>query len=325
MTTDLDLRKIAEAIQGTNDIALITHISPDPDTLGSVFALKRALEKLNKKVTVYADEAYPEYLSFIYDAYTVYTFPVQHELCISVDCGDLGRIGERAALLEAARVSANIDHHPTNTRFASLNYVLPTAAATAEIIDSLIMLLGIEIDLEIATRLYTALTGDTGSFRYSNTTPATMHFAAKLLDYGVDNWFVNKTIFEDMSLEILKLRGALASEMRVLADGKVCAVVLTKEMCANFGVASEAVENIVNIPRSVAGCEIAASFKESDGKIKISLRSSSYADVSAIALSFGGGGHKRAAGFVLEGDIEDAVKRVLEAACACIREETNNG
>lgn len=319
MTTDLC--KIVEAIKAAEDIALITHISPDPDTLGSVFALKRAFEKLDKKVCVYADEAYPEYLSFIYDAYTVYTFPVQHELCMSVDCGDLGRIGERAALLKAAKISANIDHHPTNTEFAGLNYVLPTAAATAEIAEQIITLLGVDIDLDIATRLYAALTGDTGSFRYSNTTPATMRLAAKLLDYGVDNWFINKTIFEDMSLEILKLRGALASQMRVLADGKVCAVVLTKEMCASYGVASEDIENIVNIPRSVTGCEIAASFKESDDKVKISLRSSSYADVSAIALSFGGGGHKRAAGFVLECGIEEAVLKVLEAACKSVYEE----
>lgn len=316
-----ELNAVAEALKKAQDIALISHVSPDPDTLGSCFALKRALEKLDKKVTVYADAPYPAYLSFLYDEYVVYSAPVKHELCMSVDCGDLGRIGDRAALFEAAEVSANIDHHPTNTNFAQLNFVLPKAAATAEIVDLLLRALEADVDQVIATRLYAALTGDTGSFRYSNTTPATMHLAAKLLDYGVDNWFINKAIFEDMSLEILKLRGALASEMRVLADGKVCAVVLTQELCARYGVKSEDVENIVNIPRSVAGCEIAASFKEADGKVKISLRSSNYADVSEIALSFGGGGHKRAAGFVLEGSMEEVVARVLEAACACIHEE----
>ncbi len=315
------LNEICDAIFDAKDIALISHVSPDPDTLGSCFALKSALEKLGKQVTVYADAPYPAYLSFLYDAYVVYSTPVAHELCMSVDCGDLGRIGDRAALLEAAGVSANIDHHPTNTCFAELNYVQPSAAATAEIVYLLIERLGIALDNVIATRLYAALTGDTGSFRYSNTTPATMHLAAKLLDYNVDNWFINKTIFEDMSLEILKLRGALASEMRVLAGGKVCAVVLSKALCAEFGLDSDDVENIVNIPRSVAGCEIAASFKEAeDGKVKISLRSSNYADVSAIAVHFGGGGHKRAAGFVLTGETDEIVTRVLDAACACINE-----
>ncbi len=321
MLTDKSLMAVVEAIKNAQDIALISHVSPDPDTLGSCFALKRALEKSGKKVTVYADAPYPAYLSFLYDEYTVYSAPAEHTLCMSVDCGDLGRIGERAALLEAAQVSVNIDHHPTNTNFAQLNFVLPKAAATAEIVDLLLCALEVEMDPIIATRLYAALTGDTGSFRYSNTTPATMHLAAKLLDYGVDNWFINKTIFEDMSLEILKLRGALASEMRVLKGGKVCAVVLTQAMCTQYGVDSADVENIVNIPRSVSGCEIAASFKESDGKVKISLRSSSYADVSAIAVSFGGGGHKRAAGFVLEGNMEEVVARVLDAACACIKED----
>ena len=105
MTTDKDLCKIVEALKKANDIALITHVSPDPDTLGSVFALKCALERLEKKVTVYADEAYPDYLSFVYDTYTVYSTPVQHELCMSVDCGDLGRIGERVALLQAAKIT----------------------------------------------------------------------------------------------------------------------------------------------------------------------------------------------------------------------------
>lgn len=321
MQMDKELLAIAEALKTAQDIALISHVSPDPDTLGSCFALKAALEKQNKRVTVYADAPYPAYLSFLYDEYVVYTAPVQHELCMSVDCGDVGRIGERTALLEAAEVSVNIDHHPTNTRFAKLNFVLPTAAATAEIVDALLVLLEVELDTVIATRLYAALTGDTGSFRYSNTTPATMHLGAKLIDYGVDNWFINKTIFEDMSLELLKLRGALASEMRVLAGGKVCAVVLTEALCVQYGIAAEDVENIVNIPRSVSGCEIAASFKESGGKVKISLRSSQYADVSAIALSFGGGGHKRAAGFVLDCSMEEAVSRVLEVACESIKED----
>ena len=314
------LKEIAETINNATDIALITHTSPDPDTIGSCFALKSALEDKGKKVTVYTDDVLPTYLSFIYDDYTVYNAPTAHELCISVDCGDLGRIGARAALLQAANTSVNIDHHPTNTGFAMLNYVEPGAAATAEIIDALLTELSVEMNAVIATRLYTALTGDTGSFRYSNTTSRTMHLAAKLLDYGVDNWSINKTIFEDMSLNELKLRGALAERMQVLCDGKVCAVVLTKDLCETYGLELTEVENIVNIPRSVVGCEIAASFKESDGKVKISLRSSSYADVSAIAVSFGGGGHKRAAGFVLEGETSEVVNKVLSAACLCINE-----
>ena len=314
------LENIAKVLVGAKDIALISHTSPDPDTLGSCFALKYVLEKLGKTVTLYTDDVLPAAWAFLYDAYTVYETAKAHEVCVSVDCGDLGRVGDRAALLDAAKISINIDHHPTNSNFAQMNFVQPTAAATAEIIYELIPLLGAELDLTSATRLYAAMTGDTGSFRYSNTTPKTMHIAATLLDYGVDNWFINKTIFEDMSLGLLKLRGELTSEMRVLAGGKVCAVVLKKDLCEKYGIPVEDVDNIVNIPRSVAGCEIAASFKEANGKIKISLRSSSYADVSAVAVSFGGGGHKKAAGFVLEGEMEEVVARVLEAACACIED-----
>ncbi len=314
------LKSIADVIAAAKDIALISHTSPDPDTLGSCFALKHALEQLGKTVTLYTDDVLPAMWSFLYEDYSVFSVAKAHEVCMSIDCGDLGRVGERAALLDAAGMSINIDHHPTNTHFAHMNYVEAKAAATAEIIYALLPLVGAKLDLNSATKLYAALTGDTGSFRYSNTTPKTMHIAAELLDYGVDNWFINKTIFEDMSLELLKLRGALTSEMRVLKGGKVCAVVLPRAMCDQYGVLPEDVDNIVNIPRSVAGCEIAASFKETDGKIKISLRSSSYADVSAIALQFGGGGHVRAAGFVLECTLEEAVTRVLDVVCASIED-----
>ncbi len=321
MEINKDLKAIADALASAQDIALLSHIHPDPDTLGSCFALKHALEKEGKCVTIYADAPYPENLSFLYDAYTVYSKPVAHELCMSVDCGDLNRIGARAALLESAQVSVNIDHHPTNTKFAQLNFVLPNAAATAEIVERLRVAMNMEIDTIYATRLYAALVGDTGGFRYSNTKPETMCLGAKMLEYGVDNWFVCKTIFEDMPLETIQLRGVLAGQMRVLEEGKVCAVVLTEELCRQFGLDADDVDEIVSIPRSVTGCEVAVSFKEMGNCVKISLRSSTYADVSKVALSFGGGGHKRAAGFVLEGKLDEVIKRVLDAACAAVREK----
>ncbi len=320
MEINKDLKAVADALTEAQDIALLSHVHPDPDTIGSSFALKNALEKVGKRVTVYADAPYPENLSFLYDDYIVYSSPKAHELCMSVDCGDLTRIGERATLLELAKVSVNIDHHPTNTKFAKLNCVLPNAAATAQIVDLIRAQMGIEIDTIYATRLYGALVGDTGGFRYSNTTPETMRLGAKMLECGVDNWFVCKTIFEDMPLKTIQLRGVLAGQMRVLDDGKICAVVLTEKLCEQYGLNVDDVDEIVSIPRSVTGCEIAVSFKEMGEFVKISLRSSVSADVSKIALNFGGGGHKRAAGFVLKGKLDEVIERVLNEAHRTIEE-----
>lgn len=320
-TENCSLEEIAQQIQAVQDIALISHTVPDADTLGTCFGLKYALTKLGKSVTLYTDAALPQYLSFLFSDYVVYSEVKAHPLCISIDCGDLERIGARSDLLSAAACSINIDHHPTNTRYAKLNYVDAKAAATGEIIYALIKMLHVAFDLQLATCIYTALTGDTGSFRYSNTTPETMRIAAEMLTYGVDTWKINKSVFEDMSLPEVRLRGELARSIQSYANGKVCAVMLTEQMCSREGIAITDMDHIVDIPRTVQGCEVSASFKESGEKIKVSLRSNAYVDVSQIAMQFGGGGHRRAAGFSVSGTMEEVVERVISQVLESIKED----
>lgn len=314
------MNRIIEQIKNAADIALICHVSPDADTLGSTFALYEELVRLGKKAVVIADEKLPEYLDFICDDYIVYDTCRRYELCICIDCGDDKRIGKRFELVNAAKTSINIDHHYTNTEYADINYVDSHAAATGEIIYRLLREMKLDIPVSVATKLYAAITGDTGGFRYTNTTPDTMRIASNLLEIGVKQWDVNKRIFEEKNIGTVMLLGELSSKLITEEDGKICAVILKNELCDKYGVSIKDMDSIIDIPRSVRGCEIAVSFKQTKERLtKVSLRSNGEADVSKIALKFGGGGHKKAAGLVLELPVLEAYEKILEEAKNVLR------
>lgn len=307
-----DLKRIADLLLQAQTIALIPHTSPDADTLGSCFAVAQALSGLGKKTAVYTDEAAPEYLSFLHGESQVFDGrPQKYDVCLCLDCGDLARISTRIALLEGAEHTANVDHHYTNTKFAELNYVDAQASSTGEICCELLKQMDVQVSRYIATCLYTAITADTGGFRYSNTTSKTMRFAADLLEQGIDIWKINRGIFDTVSIEKLHLKGIMAQNVQVSDDGLIASIEATKQAIQACGVSDEEVNNIVDIARQVAGSEVAVSFKETDRGIKVSMRSNEYIDVGEVAVAFGGGGHKRAAGLTMEGPLEEAKRRII--------------
>ena len=308
------MKKIAEIIKNADNIVITAHISEDADALGSVFALAESLKNAGKNVTAVLSDMPERRLQFLEFDYEVYKANENYsqDLLICLDTADVKRLGERAALLEKSR-SISIDHHYTNTLYADENYVEGDASATGEIIYKLIVEMGFEVAKKTAEFLYVAISGDTGSFKYSSTSPETMRIVADLMEKGIDHAELSRRIHETESLESVLLKGHIMSEIKSYFGGKVNMVVLSDETFKKFGVDEKDVGDIVNIPRMIEGTEVAVSVREVPDKIKISFRSNGKINVSDIAGEFGGGGHKMAAGAAVKGKtLTEVTEKIVE-------------
>lgn len=316
------MKKIAEIIKNADNIVITSHINEDADALGSTFSLATALRGEGKDVTVLLSDAPERRLQFLECEYKIFKEGMEfsEDLLICLDTADTKRLGKRAELLGKAP-TISIDHHYTNTNYADINFVDGEASATGELIYKLILELGLDVTKEIAEFLYVAISGDTGSFKYSSTSPETMRIVADLMEKGIDHAELSRKIHETESLNSMLLKGHIMSEIKSFYDGRVNVVVLDDEIFKKFDVAEKDVGDIVNIPRMVEGTEIAVSVREVPEKIKISFRSNGKYNVSDIAANFGGGGHKMAAGAAVTGKTLD---KVLEEIVKVLGEYIND-
>lgn len=318
---------IVEALKGCMSVLISTHKSPDGDALGSQLGLMLALEKIGKTVTAHNLDPVPEIYRFLpqYDRIRVGK-PVQgrYDAYIVVDSDPL-----RTGLFDStypADVLINIDHHITNPLEWPLTWLDPVASACGEMVYTLIQELGAPMDRDMALCLYTAIFTDTGSFRYSNTSSASMQIAAALLEKGADPWLVTENVYESFAYRKLKLLGVVLSGMERTNDGRISWVVVTDDHYRTTGTTAEDTDNFVNFVRSVKGVEVAILFRQTgSAQYKISMRSKGRVDLSALAQSFGGGGHKNAAGGVLEGTIADVRSRVISAVEKAVADQLGSG
>jgi phosphoesterase RecJ-like protein len=311
------LKKIAEAMAKAGSIAILPHIAADGDAIGSSFALAIGLSGAGKDVSVLLEEKVPQIYNFLpglelsglYDA-----DGRRYDLAVALDCGDLERLGSRRTVFDNASVTVNIDHHPTNTGFAALDYTDPSCAASAEIIYALFGEMGIDPGKDAATCLYTAIASDTGGFRYSNTTPTTHIIASELLKKGIDVADISRRIFDTVSPGKVRLTGEAVNSLKLYEDGRIAVMYISNEAMLRSEAADEDTDGIINIARNIGGVETAALLREMEnGDIKVNLRSNSYVDVSAIATRYSGGGHTRAAGFTVRGgNLEQVGKMLLD-------------
>ncbi len=313
------MKKIIETLKNCNHAVLLTHVSPDSDALGSCFALKHALEKLHKTADVLLCSDIPKSLSFITGEYQVYDPEKEYpcDLLICLDSGSVDRLDIAAPLLEKQPNSINIDHHKDNVGYAALNHVEGGLSATGEILYRLLSQMEL-IDETIAFYLYAAICADTGGFRYSNTTPATMRAAADLMEYGADFRYITRELFEVKDMNILQLEAELMGKVESYACGQFTCVSVDLEQQKRYGLAENDVNSIVNIARNIRGVKLAASFKETEEKIKVSLRSECDIDVGLIANTLGGGGHAKAAGIALKMPLSEAKEAVKNACIAAL-------
>ena len=309
MSKKINLLETGNMLLAAQKIVLCCHVSPDGDTLGSALGLARLLEQKGKEVTVFVDDDINKSLNFIPGIEKVQRpeagVIVEADLFVVVDASSFDRVGICNEVVKAP-VLLNIDHHISNTEFADYLYLDAEAAAAGEIMCDLFEAMGWEYDEVIAIDFYTAITTDCGSFRYSNTTSKTMQRAAKLLDYGVKP----NEISDMLDIRSRKTTELLAKVLPSLTfdyEGKVAHLTITNDLYDK----EAQTDSFVNYPRYIEGVEVAIMFKAVEPEVtRVSMRSSNV-DVAKIALSFGGGGHIRAAGCTIYAPVEEAKAQLI--------------
>lgn len=303
------VEKAAGMLAAAERVLILTHKSPDGDTVGSAFALLRVLLKLGKKAGVINNEPFPEKYGYLAGGFE--GPPENPDLIVATDIASVDLMGEGLAPY-AGRVSLCIDHHPSNGGYAAFTLLDPKAAATCEIMVKLIEKLGVEIDGDIAACLYTGLATDTGCFRYSNVTPDTLRTAAEMIERGADAVALNKRLFETVTRARLELEKQALSTLEYHFGGKAAVITLTRTM--QDGVDEAETEGIPAIPSRIEGVVAGITLREKEnGCYKVSLRTCPPLNASDICARLGGGGHAAAAGCRVEGGPEKAKRAVLGA------------
>jgi len=304
-------KKIFEAISEANHILLISHQRPDGDTLGSALALAETFDNLNKNYTHFCLGKPSPYFYFLPKIENIFhnledLFLNQFDLIITLDCGDLGQTGIERELLEIIKKISliNIDHHKTNENFGQLNLVIKEASSTSEIVYKFLNHFNFEINKNIATCLLTGILTDTGNFTNGATTVSALKIASDLLIRGARFNQITFSTSKNKSLAILKLWGRILSRLEENDLGVVFTVITLKDL-EESELDREALEGVANFLNNLAGLRIILVLKEEEnGFIKGSLRSNDdVLDVSEIAKFLGGGGHKKAAGFTIKGQL----------------------
>jgi phosphoesterase RecJ-like protein len=309
----------ARAVIAATDIVVTTHVNPDGDGIGSCLALLLALEHLGKRVRFLCPSPVASIYAFlpgferllVVDNDDKAKAQTACELMISCDAGDLKRLGPVAQVAHGKLV--NLDHHLTNDRFGHINVVDAKGESSGVVVDGLLRRLKIPLTRDIATCLYTTIVFDTGRFMHSNTTAHSFRWTARLLDAGIDAAAINRALTYTRTRHDLELQRLAISKLVV--DEQVPAIagiVLTAEDIAQIG-APEDWGDLVEIPRSLAGNQIAYLMREApDHKsVRISMRSNPPVAVGSVAQALGGGGHAQAAGCTFQGTLADAQREVL--------------
>lgn len=311
------MSKIEEAIskiKDANQISLASHVNPDGDNIGSLMALYLALKKLDKEVYIIKTDETPSDYMFLPAIDKIRDQNLlETDLLIVLDCGDVERLGKTKYIIEKAKTIINVDHHISNTEFGDYNIIDPKATATGEIVYELITKMGISIDKDIATCLYTAISTDTGSFMYDSVTEKTHEIIANLIRTGINVGDINIRLYQSRSIEKTNLFISSLATLKTYYDKKIATVKVTQEMIFDTNSTLEDSEGIIDFVREIDSVEVACLLKETEkNKIKISLRSKAYVDVAKISTVFNGGGHIRAAGCTIASDIVEAEKLIVD-------------
>jgi phosphoesterase RecJ-like protein len=296
-----------------------SHINPDGDAIGSQIGLVRVLRGLGKSSVIWNLDRGPALYRPLPGSDRIHTgseppsgFPDQFDAAIVLECPTLDRTGLEARLTELALV--NIDHHLGNAHYAEINWVDTAAPAVGEMIYRLAQGLKVPLDPDTATALYLTLVTDTGGFRFANATPAAFEAAASLVREGARPERVAEWLYESQPEATVRLLGEMLGSLRIDCDGKVATALLTSEMFARSAADASNSEGLVDVPRSISGVQAVGLLRQVEpGRFKVSLRSRGEVDVERLARRHGGGGHRNAAGFVLDGSADEVRALVVTA------------
>lgn len=312
------LNQVLEYIKDNNQFILMGHLNPDGDCIGSLLALKRYLDSLNKKSYILlAEDPGHKYdiLNIEPSEYVLFENIVEEEwhnaICITLDSGDFDRLGDGQEIAEK-RFIINIDHHIDNPGYGDINYINSNKAAVGEIIYDLLKIDGFKLDKEIGTAIGMAIIADTGGLRYQNTTADIFRIMSQLTEIGVDIYGLNKAIFGSYEYSSVKLKGMALSTLTLHENGKIAYLRVEKEMYNQVDADFKESSGLVNYARDIRGVEVGIVFTEvSNNETRVGFRSNNYCPVNEIAAFFDGGGHPRAAGCTIYKDITEAQKMVL--------------
>ena len=307
--------KINDIIGDASTVGIAGHVRPDGDCVGSCMSLYNYLKKNRPDIQVRVFlEFVDEKFRLIHNTDKIETEGfdgTKFDLFISLDTASFERLGENAPFFEHAKRTVCIDHHKSNSGYAEYNYIVSEASSASEVLYSL---LDVELfDKSIAEPMYMGIAHDSGVFRFQSTTSKTMNIAAKMIDFGVDVNSILEDTFYRKTYNQLMITAKIQSNAILCMEGKCIYGYCTSDMMKEYGVTTNDLDAVIASIRNVAGVEVAMFvYQLEENKFKVSLRSKKYVDVSEIAVSFGGGGHARAAGFDVEGSLEKVIKCVTD-------------
>ncbi len=321
MRTTRPLDGVIEAIRRARSIAIVCHVSPDGDTVGSALAMRLGLLAMDKQVTLFCQDKIPDILRFLPGAEEFRlpeTVEERVDLLLCVDISDEKRMGSCASLMAHAEHTAQVDHHGTNTRYCEENVVDGSAPANCLIIYELLQCLGCTITADMALCLAVGLSTDTGHLVYNSTTPEAFRVMGELVEAGAPIAEAYRRLYRERPPRQVALLAKALETLTFHHDGKITSIKLTQRDFADCGALPEDAEIIVNYGLDVLGVRMCVFAREqADGSIKLSLRAVAPHRVSGVAQRFGGGGHAQAAGAAVNVALDEAIRQVV----ACMKEE----
>jgi phosphoesterase RecJ-like protein len=319
MKTNATFEEIGGILSRHHSFAILSHVRPDGDAIGSQLALGLALEAAGKRVVMINEDGVPDSLVFLRGSEKIQTppdVPVDAEVVLALDTATRPRLGDK--VLQAVKdipLWVNIDHHISNPRYGHVNFIDSRSPATGQIIYDLLLAAGLPFPDETRDAIYVAVSTDTGSFQYPSTTAKTYEMAADLLRRGLDVGTINSQTYDNHPFRRIQLLQALLNTLGLSACGRVAYWELTETTRHRLRLSPEDSEGLIDHIRAIRGVIVAVFFEEMpDGKIRISMRSKDKrVNVCVIASQFGGGGHTLAAGLRVPGPLDTAKERVLAA------------
>jgi len=314
------MKEVIEAIKKRKSFLVTAHVNLEGDSIGSQLAMKELLKKLGKEVIIVDSDEIPEHYKFLPHAGEVSNKidkALAFDAALVLDCPTLKRTGKVKDLITKDTFVINIDHHISNEKFGKVNWVDPNASSAGEMVYKLFKEMGVALTKETALCIYIAILTDTGSFNYDNTSSITHEIASELLGYGLDPAAVSEDVYERRSVADIKFLGLVLSTLKLNDSGEIAYLEITRSMMRGLKIEASKSEGFINYARSIDGVKIAVTFREDPkdvGKVNISFRSKGDVDVNGIAAHFGGGGHMKAAGCIIEGTLAEAESRILAKA-----------
>lgn len=311
MTELVDVAAAAGRLRGAHNVLILCHKNPDGDTVGCAGALSKALQALGKRVAVLCSDAIPS----LYDYMELpwYQEDFKPDFVVAVDVASVQLFGDRNNVdVYAGHVQLCIDHHASNGGYAYETLLDGKAAAACELLTGVIEAMGVRLTPAIAGCLYTGIATDTGGFRFTTTTANTHRVAAHLIEAGADAAWLNTHLFENRSHARMRIELAALQSLEYFLNGRCAVIALTWDQIEASGVAAAELEDLTSLPRSIEGVKVGLTLRQQkDGSYKISVRTDGEVDACAIARRLGGGGHTRAAGCEVSGNLDNTRTALL--------------